>query len=41
VELRDTFRALVQADDIRAVVIASNGGNFSWAATSTTSSACC
>jgi enoyl-CoA hydratase/carnithine racemase len=28
-ELRDTFRALAQADDIRAVVIASNGGNFS------------
>jgi enoyl-CoA hydratase/carnithine racemase len=28
-ELRDTFRALAAADDIRAVVIASNGGNFS------------
>ena len=29
VELRDTFRGLVSADDIKAVVIASNGGNFS------------
>jgi enoyl-CoA hydratase/carnithine racemase len=28
-ELRDTFRALVGADDVKAVVIASNGGNFS------------
>jgi enoyl-CoA hydratase/carnithine racemase len=28
-ELRDTFRALAAADDIKAVVIASNGGNFS------------
>jgi enoyl-CoA hydratase/carnithine racemase len=28
-ELRDTFRALVSTDEIRAVVIASNGGNFS------------
>jgi enoyl-CoA hydratase/carnithine racemase len=28
-ELRDTFRALVSNDEIRAVVIASNGGNFS------------
>ncbi|WP_408607908.1 enoyl-CoA hydratase family protein [Albibacillus kandeliae] len=28
-ELRDTFRALVYADDIHAVVIAPNGGNFS------------
>jgi enoyl-CoA hydratase/carnithine racemase len=28
-ELRDTFRALVSSDDIKAVVIASNGGNFS------------
>jgi enoyl-CoA hydratase/carnithine racemase len=28
-ELRDTFRGLVSADDIKAVVIASNGGNFS------------
>jgi enoyl-CoA hydratase/carnithine racemase len=28
-ELRDAFRALAAADDIRAVVIASNGGNFS------------
>jgi enoyl-CoA hydratase/carnithine racemase len=28
-ELRDTFRALSAADDIKAVVIASNGGNFS------------
>ena len=27
-ELRDTFRALPAADDVRAVVIASNGGNF-------------
>ena len=27
-ELRDTFRALVYADDIDVVVIASNGGNF-------------
>src|SRR6267378_2098335 len=28
-ELRDTFRGLADADDIRAVVFASNGGNFS------------
>ena len=28
-ELRDTFRALASADDIKAVVFASNGGNFS------------
>src|SRR6266481_8450111 len=28
-ELRDAFRALAAADDIKAVVIASNGGNFS------------
>ena len=28
-ELRDAFRALPGADDIKAVVIASNGGNFS------------
>src|SRR5260370_21142494 len=28
-ELRDAFRALASADDIKAVVIASNGGNFS------------
>ncbi|HET7153936.1 MAG TPA: enoyl-CoA hydratase-related protein, partial [Hyphomicrobiaceae bacterium] len=28
-ELRDTFRALSTADDVKAVVIASNGGNFS------------
>jgi enoyl-CoA hydratase/carnithine racemase len=28
-ELRDTFRALPAADDVKAVVIASNGGNFS------------
>src|ERR1700675_1443611 len=28
-ELRDTFRALVSSDEIKAVVIASNGGNFS------------
>jgi enoyl-CoA hydratase/carnithine racemase len=28
-ELRDMFRGLVSADDIKAVVIASNGGNFS------------
>ena len=28
-ELRDTFRALPQADDVKAVVFASNGGNFS------------
>ena len=27
-EMRDTFRELVYADDIKAVVIASNGGNF-------------
>lgn len=27
-ELRDTFRALAAADDIKAVVLASNGGNF-------------
>ena len=27
-ELRDTFRALVSADDVKAVVFASNGGNF-------------
>jgi enoyl-CoA hydratase/carnithine racemase len=27
-ELRDAFRALAATDDIRAVVIASNGGNF-------------
>jgi enoyl-CoA hydratase/carnithine racemase len=27
-ELRDTFRALAGADDIKAVVFASNGGNF-------------
>jgi enoyl-CoA hydratase/carnithine racemase len=28
-ELRDTFRALTAADDVKAVVIASSGGNFS------------
>ena len=28
-ELRDAFRALAAADDVKAVVIASNGGNFS------------
>jgi enoyl-CoA hydratase/carnithine racemase len=28
-ELRDTFRALAAAEDVKAVVIASNGGNFS------------
>src|SRR4026209_1311019 len=28
-ELRDAFRALAAADNIKAVVIASNGGNFS------------
>jgi len=28
-ELRDAFRALPGADDIKAVVVASNGGNFS------------
>ncbi len=28
-ELRDTFRDLVYADDVKAVVFASNGGNFS------------
>jgi enoyl-CoA hydratase/carnithine racemase len=28
-ELRDTFRKLVDADDIKAVVFGSNGGNFS------------
>jgi len=28
-ELRDTFRALVSDDDIKAVVVASNGGHFS------------
>ena len=27
-EMRDTFRALTYADDIKAVVIGSNGGNF-------------
>jgi enoyl-CoA hydratase/carnithine racemase len=27
-ELRDTFRALAEADDVSAVVLASNGGNF-------------
>ena len=27
-ELRDTFRALVYADDVKAVVFGSNGGNF-------------
>jgi enoyl-CoA hydratase/carnithine racemase len=27
-ELRDTFRALAEADDVAAVVFASNGGNF-------------
>ena len=27
-ELRDTFRALTTADDVKAVVIASSGGNF-------------
>ncbi len=27
-ELRDTFRALVTTDDVKAVVFASNGGNF-------------
>ena len=27
-ELRDTFRQLAYADDIKAVVIGSNGGNF-------------
>ena len=27
-ELRDTFRNLVDADDIKAVVFASNQGNF-------------
>ena len=27
-ELRDTFRALADADDVSAVVLASNGGNF-------------
>ena len=27
-ELRDTFRALVDVDDVKAVVFASNGGNF-------------
>jgi len=27
-ELRDTFRALVSADDVKAVVFGSNGGNF-------------
>lgn len=28
-ELRDTFRSLVYADDVKAVVVASEGGNFS------------
>jgi enoyl-CoA hydratase/carnithine racemase len=28
-ELRDTFRALPAADDVKAIVITSNGGNFS------------
>jgi enoyl-CoA hydratase/carnithine racemase len=27
-ELRDTFRALIDTDDVKAVVFASNGGNF-------------
>ncbi|MDZ7839416.1 MAG: enoyl-CoA hydratase family protein [Gammaproteobacteria bacterium] len=27
-ELRDAFRALVEADDVKAVVVASSGGNF-------------
>ena len=27
-ELRDTFRALAYADDVKVVVFASNGGNF-------------
>ena len=27
-ELRDTFRALAHADDVDAVVLAPNGGNF-------------
>ena len=27
-ELRDTFRAMVHAEDVRAVALASNGGNF-------------
>ena len=27
-ELRDTFRALVEADDVHVVVFAPNGGNF-------------
>jgi enoyl-CoA hydratase/carnithine racemase len=27
-ELRDTFRALVYAEDVKAIVFASNGGNF-------------
>ncbi len=27
-ELRDTFRAMVHAEDVRAVVLASSGGNF-------------
>ncbi len=27
-ELRDTFRALSYADDVKAVVFAANGGNF-------------
>jgi enoyl-CoA hydratase/carnithine racemase len=27
-ELRDTFRALVYADDVDVVVVAPNGGNF-------------
>jgi enoyl-CoA hydratase/carnithine racemase len=27
-ELRDTFRALIDCDDVKAVVFASNGGNF-------------
>ncbi len=28
-ELRDTFRALPEADDVKAIVFGSNGGNFS------------
>jgi len=38
-ELRDTFRALPDADDVKAVVFGPNGGNFFLpAATCTTSS---
>jgi enoyl-CoA hydratase/carnithine racemase len=34
-ELRDTFRQLAEADDVKAVVFGSNGGNFCSARCST------